>query len=65
MNIQDVLERLEIQRDNLEKAIAILSDKNGRPRSGKKHHLSAAARHRISQAQKKRWAEQKRRKATS
>lgn len=62
MNIEDVVQRLEIQRDNVEKAIAILSSKNGRPRGGRKHHLSAAARLRISQAQKKRWAEQKKRK---
>lgn len=63
MSIEDVLERLEIQKDNLEKAIAILSSSNGRPGSRRKHHLSAAARLRISKAQKKRWAEQKKRKA--
>ena len=63
-----ILVELEAQRDRLNDAIDALQGsmrRRGRgrisanPTNGKKRHLSAAARRRISEAMKKRWAARK------
>jgi hypothetical protein len=60
---QSIIAELEGERDRLNKAIAALKSNGrqiksfGRARSGR--HLSAAARKRISEAQKARWAKMK------
>jgi hypothetical protein len=63
-----IIAELEAERDRLDSAIAALQGSasgRGRGRAaakradGRKHHLSAAARKRISDAQKKRWAAKK------
>jgi hypothetical protein len=63
MHTVAIIDALEAERDRLDSAIAALkgSRRNpGRPAgNGGKHRLSAAARKRISDAQKKRWAERK------
>lgn len=65
MGVGSILDELEAERERVEKAIAILrgSSVNGRryPRSvrHRRHHLSAAAKRRISQGMKRRWAERK------
>lgn len=59
MNLEEIIAILEQERDRLNAAIEALSGserKGGRP---PKRHLSAAARRKISLAQKKRWAERK------
>lgn len=73
MDIQTVLAELTKERDRIDKAIAALSDlgsrarRPGRPAGSAKlgtsrprRHMSAAARKRISQMMKKRWAERRR-----
>lgn len=73
MDIQTVLAELTKERDRIDKAIAALSEigsrtrKPGRPvgsgnRAGapKRRTMSPAARKRISEMMKKRWAERKR-----
>jgi hypothetical protein len=72
MDIQTVLSDLRKERDRIEKAIEALSDlgtesarRPGRPvgsgKGGRKRrHMSPAARKRISEMMKKRWAERKR-----
>lgn len=65
MDTEEIISTLESQRDSLEKAIAILRGSNDRPKNGRRRrHLSAAARRRISLAQKKRWAERRKQKST-
>jgi len=62
LDTQQIIANLEAERDRLDKAIAALkgsklrNTRNGR-RGGR---LSAAAKKRISDAQKKRWAARKR-----
>jgi hypothetical protein len=66
MDVEAIVAELEAERDRLNRAITALRDRERGPerqvRSGKggKRHLSAAARKKISQAQKKRWAARKR-----
>jgi hypothetical protein len=65
MNTTAILEALEAERDRITTAIeALQPTTKGRRRSasataGKRRHMSAAARRRISLAQKRRWAEHK------
>jgi len=70
MDIQNILNDLRRERDRLDKAIAALEETGGGPRrrgrpvgSGAKsrprRHMSAAARKRISEMMKQRWAERK------
>jgi hypothetical protein len=69
MDTQQIISALREERDRLEQAIAALEGGNGRRRGrwgngrrGRRHRrrLSAAAKRRISQMMKKRWAERKR-----
>jgi ribosomal protein S2 len=68
MDTQQIITELEAERDRLEQAISALrGSMNGRRgivavgggRRGRRH-LSAAAKKRISEMMKKRWAERKR-----
>jgi hypothetical protein len=62
MDTAGIIAALEAERDRLNTAItALRSTRAGRPAgtNGRKRHLSAAARKRISEAQKKRWAARK------
>lgn len=69
MDRQSIIAELEAERDRLTSAIEALQDsrgKRGRPAgttNGRKRHLSAAARKRIGEAMKKRWAERKKKAA--
>jgi hypothetical protein len=63
MDIERILSELKSGRDRLNQAIAALegnAGRRGRPTSnatsGRRRHLSAAARKRISEAMKARWA---------
>lgn len=72
MDIQHIVSALRDEKDRLEQAIAALEGGNGRKRGrragflgngrrGKRRRrLSAAAKKRISEMMKKRWAERKR-----
>ena len=69
MDIASIIAELEAERDRLDSAIAVLRGNritfrksSGKP-DGRKRPLSAAARRKISQATKKRWAEWRKRKA--
>jgi len=65
MDVEAIVAALEAERDRLNLAIRALRNKEGGPgrqaSSGKggRRRLSAAARKKISQAQKKRWAARK------
>jgi hypothetical protein len=67
MDTQQIITELEAERDRLEQAISALRGSlhvrrgpgRGRGRRGRRH-LSAAAKRRISEMMKKRWAERKR-----
>ena len=75
MSIQSVLADLKRQRDQIDRAISALSEvgteapRRGRPAgstnaassgsTGKRRHMSAAARKRISEMMKLRWAERR------
>jgi hypothetical protein len=69
LDTQSIIAELEAERDRLNSAIAALRGRNQRrlTLSGKpdrrKRKLSAAARKRIGEAMKKRWAERKRKAA--
>jgi hypothetical protein len=71
MDTATIIEELEAERDRLNQAIAALQSSRPRPgrpaasgtRDGRKRHLSAAARKRIGEAMKKRWAERKKKAA--
>lgn len=60
-----IIAELEAERDRLNRAIAALQVSGGgrgritAKRTGRRRHVSAAARKRISDAQKKRWAARK------
>jgi hypothetical protein len=72
---QSIIEELESQRDSITRAIAALRGTGGprrpgrpkrdasAPTNGRKRHMSAAARKRIGEAMKKRWAERKKKAA--
>ena|SRR5215467_11717501 len=67
LNTERIIAELEAERDRLDAAIAALrtSSRDGRkPGPGKRHRLSAAARRRISEGMKKRWAVRKRASAS-
>jgi len=60
----EILAALEAERDRLNNAISALQGGQrrrpaGKATNGRKRHLSAAARRRIGEAMKKRWAERK------
>ena len=63
MDTEEIIEALKAERQRIDKAIAALGG-GGRParvglgRRGPRH-MSAEARRRISEAQKRRWAEQR------
>jgi hypothetical protein len=63
LDTQSIIAELESERDRLDSAIAALRGNritfrksSGKP-DGRKRHLSAAARRKIGQATKQRWAE--------
>jgi|SRR5689334_14081055 len=69
LDTASIIAELEAERDRLNSAIAALSRKqtvrltlSGKP-DGRKRKLSAAAKRRIGEAMKKRWAERKRKAA--
>ena len=65
MNISEVVQQLREQRNKIDAAIQALEGigrkgkRLGRPPGSKRRTMSAAARKRISQAMKARWAERK------
>lgn len=64
MDTEQIIVELEAERDRLERAIAALRGTlrgRGRPAGGRRgrRHMSAAAKRRISEMMKKRWAERK------
>jgi hypothetical protein len=64
MNVSAILSALKAERDRLDKAIAALSGigalrNMNRRGSRRRRQMSAEARRRISLAQKRRWAKQK------
>jgi hypothetical protein len=69
LDTQSIIAELEAERDRLNAAIEALQGsrrKRGRPAGktdGRRRHLSAAARKRIGEAMKKRWAERKKKAA--
>jgi hypothetical protein len=73
MDISRIIDELKRERERLDAAIAALDGvqpaRRGRPagvRAGngrRRRHMSAAARRRISQAMKQRWAERKKKSA--
>jgi hypothetical protein len=56
MDTDDVVARLKAERDRLDKAIAVLTERGRGKGRGKKRRMSTEGRKRISMAQKKRWA---------
>jgi exonuclease VII small subunit len=62
MNTEEILRQLEAERDRLTEAINALRTGGGQRSATRRtgRRLSAAARKRISEAQKKRWAARKR-----
>jgi len=59
-----IIAELEARRDRINSAIEALQGGGGKrpgpkPANGRKRHLSAAARKRISDAMKKKWAQRK------
>ena len=59
-----IIAELEARRDRINSAIEALQSKGGKgaakkATNGRKRHLSAAARKRISDAMKKKWAQRK------
>jgi hypothetical protein len=69
MDTARIIEELEAERNRLNSAISALQGRKrgpGRPgpsTNGQKRHLSAAARRRIGEAMKKRWAERRKKQA--
>ncbi len=70
MDLDHLLSELKAERDRLDRAIAALagsgSGRAGKAANGRRHgrrHMSAAARKRISEGMRKRWAERKKRNA--
>jgi hypothetical protein len=74
MDTANIIEELENQLSNINRAITALRGNDGHgkrglskanasthggPTNGRRRHLSAAARKRIGEAMKKRWAERK------
>jgi hypothetical protein len=67
MTISNIVAELRAERDRIDQAIAALEGmggaRNGRRSRRGRRHMSAAARRKISQMMKKRWAERKRKSA--
>jgi hypothetical protein len=63
MNIESMIQQLEDERDRVNQALAALGGKTNQKTRPPKRHMSDEARKRISQAQKRRWAKQKRKKS--
>ena len=71
MDTASIIAALEAERDRLDSAIAALRGSQSRARTlsskpdgrSRKRHLSTAARKRIGEAMKKRWAERKKKAA--
>ena len=59
MNLQTVIEQLTNERNRIEAAIAALSGSTTKQAKTGKRKMSAAARARISKAQRKAWKERK------
>ena len=69
MDLRSIVEQLKSERDRIDEAITALEGVKtqtgratktaGKRRIGRKRRLSAEARRRISEAQKKRWARQR------
>jgi hypothetical protein len=63
MDTNDIIKQLTAERDRIDAAIKLLSDMDAEaPAKGKRKKMSAAARKRISEAQKARWAKQRKAK---
>jgi hypothetical protein len=62
MDIEQILAELKRERDRLEQAIAALdgASRTATNEPRRRHHMSAAARARISKAMKERWASRQR-----
>ena len=66
MNFDRILDELRSERSRIDQAIAAIEKVSGggRAKPGRKRrHMSAAARRKISQMMKLRWAERKKRRA--
>lgn len=66
MDTARIIEELEAERDRLNSAISALQGRKRGPgpsTNGRKRHLSAAARRRIGEAMKKRWAQRRKKQA--
>jgi len=70
MDTAAIIAELEAERDRLNTAIAALQGSRNKPArtatgksDGRTRHISAAARRKIGQANKKRWAERKKKAA--
>jgi hypothetical protein len=66
LDTEQIIAALKAERERIDKAIAALGGGSGGFRSGRStqgrrgpRHMSAEARKRISEAQKRRWAEQR------
>jgi hypothetical protein len=69
LDTEQIIEALKAERQRIDKAIAALGGGSrvvrvGQGRRGPRH-MSAEARRRISEAQKRRWAEQRKKKSKS
>jgi hypothetical protein len=60
VNTERIIAELEAERSRLEMAIAALRGRNGRKAGRGRRRLSPAAKKRISEGMKKRWAARKR-----
>jgi len=69
MDTATIIAELEAQHDRLDSAIAALQGSRAKPKiatgrqDGRRRRLSAAARRKIGEAMKKRWAERKKKAA--
>jgi hypothetical protein len=62
LDTEQIMEALKAERQRIDKAIAALGGGSSPARAGGRRgprHMSAEARRRISEAQKRRWAEQR------
>jgi len=66
LDTEQIIEALRAERQRIDKAIAALAGSSGATRSSQgrrgPRHISAEARRRISEAPKRRWAEQRKKK---
>ena len=69
LDTEQIIEALKAERQRIDKAIAALGGGSRAVRVGLgrrgPRHMSAEARRRISEAQKRRWAEQRKKKSKS